>query len=154
MSPGTRIVEQTSCWGRGWGPRNGDFMCRQKKKGFIFSALSEHWISLFWSLLIGGGRISCWCGLDHPRRDCLLPSRQLVIGLFRLLPWPIRCTFCLHLGPWGPTLLEVLASSRALLSGVPLQEICDVVGWFTPHTFIRFYSLNLPSMPGARVLSS
>ncbi len=46
------------------------------------------------------------------------------------------------------------ASSRALLSGVPLQEICDVAGWSTPHTFIWFYSLILPSMPGARALSS
>ncbi len=47
-----------------------------------------------------------------------------------------------------------MASSRALLSGVPLQEICDAAGWSTPHTFIRFYSLDLPSTPGARVLSS
>ncbi len=81
-------------------------MCRRKKRGFICSALSEHWISLFRSLLIGGGRNSCWCALDHPRRDFLLPSRRLVIGLFRLLPWPIRCAVCLQLWPWGPTLLE------------------------------------------------
>lgn len=45
-----------------------------------------------------------------------------------------------------------MASSRALLSGVPLQEICDAAGWATPHTFIRFYSLHLPSTPGAQVL--
>ncbi len=46
-----------------------------------------------------------------------------------------------------------MASSRALLSGVPFQEICDAARWSSPHTFIRFYSLNLPSTPGARVLS-
>lgn len=45
-----------------------------------------------------------------------------------------------------------MASSRALLSGVPLQEICEAAGWATPHTFIRFYSLSLPSTPGAHVL--
>ncbi len=47
-----------------------------------------------------------------------------------------------------------MVSCRALLSGVPLQEICDAAGWSTTHTFIRFYSLYLPSTPGARVLSS
>ncbi|XDV54920.1 hypothetical protein PO909_023109 [Leuciscus waleckii] len=47
-----------------------------------------------------------------------------------------------------------MASSRALLSGVPIQEVCDAAGWATPHTFIRFYSLDLPSTPGTLVLSS
>jgi hypothetical protein len=47
-----------------------------------------------------------------------------------------------------------MASSVALLSGVSLQEICEAAGWATPHTFIRFYSLQLPVTPGARVLAS
>ena len=47
-----------------------------------------------------------------------------------------------------------MASSVALLSGVSLQEICEAAGWATPHTFICFYSLQLPVTPGARVLAS
>ena len=47
-----------------------------------------------------------------------------------------------------------MASSVALLSGVSLQEICEAAGWATPHTFISFYSLELPVTPGTRVLAS
>jgi len=42
-----------------------------------------------------------------------------------------------------------MVSSRALLLGAPIQEV-----WATPHTFIRFYSLDIPSTPGTLVLSS
>lgn len=37
-----------------------------------------------------------------------------------------------------------MAASKALLSGVSLQDVCDVVGWSSPHTFVRG--------PGADVL--
>ncbi|XP_039524680.1 uncharacterized protein LOC120477243 [Pimephales promelas] len=47
-----------------------------------------------------------------------------------------------------------IASSRALLAGAPIQEVCDAAGWATPHTFIRFYSLDIPSTPGSLVLAS
>ena len=47
-----------------------------------------------------------------------------------------------------------LASSVALLSGASLIEICEAAGWANPHTFIRFYKLDLPATPGARVLAS
>ncbi len=43
---------------------------------------------------------------------------------------------------------------EALISGVALQEVCDAAGWSSPHTFIRFYSLDLDSPPGSQVLSS
>jgi hypothetical protein len=47
-----------------------------------------------------------------------------------------------------------IASSRALHVGVPIHEICEAAGWASPHTFVRFCSLHLPSTPGAQVLSS
>ncbi len=44
--------------------------------------------------------------------------------------------------------------SKALISGVIFQEVCDAAGWSSPHTFVRFYSLDLNSTPGSQVLSS
>ncbi len=46
-----------------------------------------------------------------------------------------------------------MAASKTIISGVALQEVCDVAGWSSPHTFIRFYSLDLDSTPGSQVLS-
>ncbi len=47
-----------------------------------------------------------------------------------------------------------MVASKALISGVALQEVCDAAGWSSPHTFIRFYSLDLDSTPGSQVPSS
>ncbi len=47
-----------------------------------------------------------------------------------------------------------MAASKALISGVALQEVCDAAGWSSPHTFVRFYSLDLDSTPGSQVLLS
>ncbi len=47
-----------------------------------------------------------------------------------------------------------MAVSKALISGVALQEVCDATGRSSPHTFIRFYSLDLDSTPGSQVLLS
>ncbi len=46
-----------------------------------------------------------------------------------------------------------VASSQALFSWVPLEEICVAAGWSSPHTFIRFYNLHLDTAPGSQVLS-
>ncbi len=46
------------------------------------------------------------------------------------------------------------AAPKALISGVTLQEVCDAAGWSSPHTFARFYSLDLDSTAGSKVLSS
>ncbi len=42
-----------------------------------------------------------------------------------------------------------MAASKALISGVALQEVCDAAGCSSPHTFVRFYSLTwtLPQVP-------
>ncbi len=47
-----------------------------------------------------------------------------------------------------------VASSQALFRGVPLEDICVAAGWSSPHTFIRFYNLNLDTAPGSQVLSA
>ncbi len=46
-----------------------------------------------------------------------------------------------------------VASSQALFRGVPLEDICMAAGWSSPHTFVRFYNLNVNTAPGSQVLS-
>lgn len=45
-----------------------------------------------------------------------------------------------------------MAASKALVSGVSLQEVSDAAGWSSPLTFVRFYSLDLEAAPGSQVL--
>ncbi len=45
-------------------------------------------------------------------------------------------------------------SSQALFRGVPLEDICVVAGWSFPHTFIRFYNLDVEMAPGSQVVSA
>ncbi len=46
-----------------------------------------------------------------------------------------------------------VASSQALFRGVPLEAICVAAGWSSPHTFVRFYNLDVDTAPGSQVLS-
>jgi len=128
-------------------------MCRRKWRGFTCSAQSElelvPWGVLFLEKV---GTIGLVCS-GSPKRG--LPATKQTISNWivqaiteaykvRGLPSPFTL--------WAQS-TRGMASSRALLSGVPLQEICEAAGWATPHTFIKFYSLHLPSTPGAQVLS-
>ncbi|KAK9957703.1 hypothetical protein ABG768_011926 [Culter alburnus] len=45
-----------------------------------------------------------------------------------------------------------MAASKALMSGVPIGDICDAAGWSCQHTFVRFYNLDVSSTPGSSVL--
>ncbi len=47
-----------------------------------------------------------------------------------------------------------VSSSMALARGAPLQQVCDAAGWSSPHTFVRFYSLDVHATPGSHVLES
>ncbi len=47
-----------------------------------------------------------------------------------------------------------VASSTALFRGVPLEDICMVAGWSSPHTFVKFYNLDVNTAPGSQVLSA
>ncbi len=46
-----------------------------------------------------------------------------------------------------------IASSQALFRGVPLEDICVAAGWSSPHTFVKFYNLDVDAAPGSQVLS-
>ncbi len=46
-----------------------------------------------------------------------------------------------------------VASSQALFRGVPLEDICVVAGWSSPHTFVKFYNLDVDTAPGSQILS-
>ncbi len=46
-----------------------------------------------------------------------------------------------------------VASSQALFSGVPLENICVAAGWSSLHTFVRFYNLEIDTAPGSQILS-
>ncbi len=46
-----------------------------------------------------------------------------------------------------------VASSQALFRRVPLEDICVAAGWSSPHTFVRFYNLDVDTAPGSQVLS-
>ncbi len=46
-----------------------------------------------------------------------------------------------------------VASSQALFRGVPLEDICVAAGWSSPHTFVRFYNLDIDAAPGSQILS-
>ncbi|KAI2668460.1 ORF V: Enzymatic polyprotein [Labeo rohita] len=45
-----------------------------------------------------------------------------------------------------------ISASKAFMSGVPMQDICDAAEWSTPSTFVRFYDLDLRVAPGSSVL--
>lgn len=47
-----------------------------------------------------------------------------------------------------------MVSSKALLSGVSFQDVCDLAGWSSPYPFLRFYSLDVESTTGSQVLET
>ncbi len=46
-----------------------------------------------------------------------------------------------------------VASSQALFRVVPLEDICVAAGWSSPHTFVKFYNLDVDTAPGSQILS-
>ncbi|XP_053340961.1 uncharacterized protein LOC128511937 [Clarias gariepinus] len=40
-----------------------------------------------------------------------------------------------------------MAASKALAAGSTPQKVCDAAGWSTPHTFVKFYAVNLDLTP-------
>ncbi len=46
-----------------------------------------------------------------------------------------------------------VASSQALFGGVPLEDICVAAGLSSPHTFVKFYNLDIDTAPGSQMLS-
>ncbi len=44
-----------------------------------------------------------------------------------------------------------IASSQALFRGVPLEDICVAAGWSSPHTFVKFYNLDVDTASGSQI---
>ncbi len=54
----------------------------------------------------------------------------------------------------GPTRPGVWRPPRPWCQELLSKRFCDAAGWSSPHTFVRFYSLDLDSTPGSQVLPS
>ncbi len=48
---------------------------------------------------------------------------------------------------------RAVASSQAVLKRSSLEDVCAAAGWSSPGTFIKFYSLDMRTASGSRVLS-
>ncbi len=47
-----------------------------------------------------------------------------------------------------------MAASKAFFAGVPIQDICNAIQWWSmPLTFVRFYGLDMQAPPVSSVLS-
>jgi hypothetical protein len=44
---------------------------------------------------------------------------------------------------------RAIAASWALFKGVSLQDICAAASWASPHTFVRYYRLDVTQTPVA-----
>ncbi len=89
------------------------------------------------------------------------PNQGSPVSKQRMSKWVVEAISLAYESAGQPSPLAVrshstrsMAVSKALISGVSLQEVCDAAGWSSLHTFVRFYSLDLDSTPGSQVLSS
>ncbi len=89
------------------------------------------------------------------------PNKGSPASKQRMSKWVVEAISLAYESAGQPTPMAVrshstrsMAASKVLISGVALQEVCDAAGWSSPHIFIRFYSLDLDSIPGYQVLSS
>ncbi|XDV38776.1 hypothetical protein PO909_008118 [Leuciscus waleckii] len=89
------------------------------------------------------------------------PNKGGPVSKQRMSKWVVEAISLAYEAAGQPSPLAVrshstrsMAASKALISGVSLQDVCDAAGWSSPHTFVRFYSLDLDSAPGSHVLSS
>ncbi|XP_048024136.1 LOW QUALITY PROTEIN: uncharacterized protein LOC125253920 [Megalobrama amblycephala] len=88
------------------------------------------------------------------------PKKGAPVSKQRMSKWIVEAISLAYESAGLPSPLAVrahstrsMAASKALLFGASLQDVCDAAGWSSPHTFMRFYDLDLSSTPGARVLS-
>ena len=86
------------------------------------------------------------------------PSKGKPASKQTLSKWIVEAISLAYESAGQPSPLKVqahstrsMAASMALISGVSLQEVCDAAGWSSPHTFVRFYNLDVVSTPGSRV---
>ncbi len=89
------------------------------------------------------------------------PNKRYPASKQRMSKWVVEAISLTYESAGQPSPMAVrshstrsMAASKALISGVALQEVCDAAGRSSPHTFIRFYFSDLDSTPGSQVLSS
>ncbi|KAL0199378.1 hypothetical protein M9458_007918, partial [Cirrhinus mrigala] len=96
--------------------------------------------------------------------DCFRSSKQLfvcyrgqqkgkAVSKQRLAHWIVDAIILAYQSQDEPCPLGVrahstpsVASSYALAHGASLADICRAVGWVTPNTFVKFYSLRVESV--------
>ncbi len=125
-----------------------------RMRGFTCSVLSELWRYMWTAPKFGESLPSCWCALVLAAVDLPHRKTEFLTGWEMLFLWLVTEVRGL------PSALSTrahstrrVASSQALFRGVLLEDICVAAGWFSPHTFIRFYNLDLNTAPGSQVLS-
>ncbi len=87
------------------------------------------------------------------------PNKGSPASKQRMSKWVVEAISLAYESAGQPSTMAVqshttrsMAASKALISGVALQEVCDAAGWSSSHIFIRLYSLDLDSTPGSQVL--
>ncbi len=74
----------------------------------------------------------------------------------RMSKWVVEAISLAYKSAGQPSPMDVqshstksMAASKALISGVALQEVCDAAGWSSLHTLIRFnlWTWTLPQVP-------
>ncbi len=121
-------------------------------EGFTCSLLSKHWRSMWTAPAIGGNLPCCgtfWCWAPWAATS----KQEFLTGWGMLFHWLMRCVVFLHLSAFGHILLGAWLS-QALFKGVPLEDICGVAGWSSPHTFSGSITwiLTWPRVPRSYLL--
>ncbi|KAI2653718.1 Fumarate hydratase class II [Labeo rohita] len=104
-------------------------------------------------------RAALWCKADQLLVCYGPPKRGLPASKQTLSRWIVDAISTAYESSNLPSPLGVkahstraMAASKALLTGVPIQDICNAVGWSTPLTFVRFYNVDVRATPDSSVL--
>ncbi|KAI2652169.1 hypothetical protein H4Q32_015019 [Labeo rohita] len=114
----------------------------------------EHWTHTFTDLPCGEIQNNCSSVSAPPKRG--LPASKQTLSR-----WIVDAITLSYESSGLPSPLGVkahstrgISASKAFISGVPMQDICNAAGWSSPLTFVRFYDLDLRVTPGSSVLLS
>ena len=125
----------------------------QIRKNLICYALSGLWMLMSTELL--------WRKSDQLFVCFGSPNKGSPVSKQRMSKWVVEAISLAYEAAGQPSPLAVrshstrsMAAFKAHISGVSLQDVCHAAGWSSPHTFVRFYSLDLDSTPGSHILSS
>lgn len=134
------VVLQAFC------PPHSETQTRNRR---ISSAPYGHWTPLSTERPCGVGQISYLSACP--------PKKGAPVSKQRMSKWMVEAISLPYELPRLPSPLAVcahstkaMAASKAFISGVSLSDICDAAGWSSPHTFVRFYNLDLHSTPATQ----